>query len=418
MMNITINNKKLSGVVKVPSSKSLSHRALISACLAGEGIVDNLIYSNDIDATMNCMRSLGFDFITNDNAVKVIKTDKFNDNMNCQESGSTVRFLIPVAMSIVDSMTFHGENNLVKRPLSIYLDIFNKYGIPYEKGIDELPLTVKGKLKSGNFDVLGNISSQFITGLLLSLPLLDGDSTIKIIGNLESKGYVDLTLDVLSKFGIEIINNNYNSFEIKGNQQYKPCDYFVEGDFSQAAFWLVYSTLNGGIELDGMNINSLQGDKEIIDFIHAMGGEVVFDKYLTARKCNTHGAIIDLKQAPDLGPIMTVLACLSEGETRIINAQRLRIKESDRIKAMTTELNKLGANIIETEDGMIINGVKELTGGTVDSWNDHRIVMALAVASSRASGKVTITNCEAINKSYPHFFEQFKGLGGDTFEFE
>ena len=406
---------KLKGIVKVPPSKSISHRALIAAALSnGECRVNNLIFSNDMYATMDGLKALGYQFSLNAESVDVSYSGTTSDVINCRESGSTVRFMIPIAMTKLDHVTFNGENNLVKRPLDVYTDLFDEFKIPYQKGADYLPLTVDGRLKNGIYNIRGDISSQFITGLLMSLPMLDGDSVINITTNLESKGYVDLTLDVLKDFGIEIINNDYKSFIVRGNQKYSSRDYFVEGDYSQAAFWLVLGTLNGDIYLDGMNPNSHQGDKQIIEFINQMGGDCHFDEYLVAKKAKTHGSIIDLSQAPDLGPIITVLAALSEGKTEIINAERLRIKESDRITAITTELNKLGADITETKDGMIINGVDHFEGGViVDSWNDHRIAMALAIASTRCLKPISLTNSKAINKSYPHFFDQFKELGGN-----
>lgn len=410
---------KLKGVVNVPSSKSLSHRALIASALSnGNQRVSNLIFSNDIYATMDALTAIGYHFELGEDYVDVSYQGDMLEYINCRESGSTVRFMIPIALTKVDKMTFIGENNLVKRPLDTYLEIFDKMNIPYEKGSDYLPLTVNGKIEAGVYDICGNVSSQFITGLLMSLPMLDGDSVINISTNLESKGYVDLTLDVLKDFGVKVINKNYQSFVIPGNQKYVPRDYMVEGDYSQSAFWLVLGTLNGDIYLEGMNKDSLQGDKEIIDFINKMGGDCSFEgEYLVAKKCQTHGAIIDLSQAPDLGPIITVLASLSEGKTEIINAERLRIKESDRIKAITTELNKLGARITETENGMIVEGVKELKGGVcVDSWNDHRIAMSLAIASTRCREPITLTGEKSVNKSYPHFFKQFKELGGKISE--
>jgi 3-phosphoshikimate 1-carboxyvinyltransferase len=294
--------------------------------------------------------------------------------------------------------------------LGVFHKIFDGQGIEYKYGEKELPLIIDGRLKPGRFEVCGDISSQFITGLLFALPKLDAESTIIITTNLESKGYIDLTLEILDKFGIKIINENYEKFIVPGNQRYKPCDYRVEGDFSQVAFWLVAGILNDGIDCLGMNKNSLQGDKEIIEILRSMGAEIIVEEdkiSVTGKK--TYGTTIDLSQCPDLGPIITVLASLSEGETRIINSSRLRIKESDRITSMTTELNKLGANIVETEDGMIIQGVKSLKGGVeVDAWNDHRVAMALGIASSRCENPITLTGAESVSKSYPHFWKDFE----------
>ena len=260
----------------------------------------------------------------------------------------------------------------------------------------------------------GNISSQFITGLLYSLPLLDGDSTLSITTDLESKGYVDLTLDVLKSFGIIIENNDYREFKVSGNQSFKAIDYRVEGDFSQIAFWLVAGLLNGDIRCQDMNPDSSQGDKEVLDIITRMAGfyEVKSDE-IHVRKSQTINTIIDGSQCPDIIPVLAVLASVTPGETRIINAERLRIKECDRLNAICTELTKLGADIEELQDGLVIRGKDKLKGGHVQGWNDHRIVMSMAVASLVCEGDVIIEGCHAINKSYPHFFEHFRSLGGD-----
>ena len=277
-----------------------------------------------------------------------------------------------------------------------------------------MPLEVKGGLKSGRYRIQGDISSQFITGLLYALPLLNGDSVVEVTTKLESVGYVDLTLDMLKNFGIEIENKGYREFYIRGNQKYKACDITVEGDFSQSAFFLVADTLGANIELSAMNMNSLQGDKKILEDITAFGGKIGYEKErLKALPKKTKGCVIDFSQSPDLGPALTVLAALSEGVTEFVHASRLRIKECDRITCMKEELEKLGANIVEFPDGMSIVGVKSLKGGTVDSHNDHRVAMALAMASIKATGNIRILNAECVSKSYPNFWEVFESIGGD-----
>ena len=261
----------------------------------------------------------------------------------------------------------------------------------------------------------GDISSQFITGLLYALPLLDGDSKIVITTNLESIGYIDLTLDVLKDFGVKVINNDYKEFIIEGNQKYKPNNYTVEGDYSQTAFYLIGGALGNDINLLGMKEHSLQGDKKIIDDIKSMNGDVTFaDGVLKCSPSNTVGATIDFSQSPDLGPALSVLASLSNGTSNFINASRLRIKECDRITCMLEELNKMGANITETYDTMTIHGVSELHGCVVDSHNDHRVAMALAMAATRCSEDVKILNAQCVSKSYPHFWEDYIKLGGSV----
>ena len=288
-------------------------------------------------------------------------------------------------------------------------------GIKYTTTEGGLPLKVNGKLSSGVYKLRGDISSQFITGLLFALPLVEGDSEIVVTTELESKGYVDLTLDTLKSFGIEIKNEDYRVFKIKGNQKYSPKDYYIEGDYSQGAFFLVAGAIGNNVECMGLRKDSLQGDMAILDILKDMGCSFEeTDEYIKAIPSKTKGIDIDVSQCPDLVPILAVLASMSEGETRILNAKRLRIKECDRLNATAVELNKIGADITELEDSLIIRGVKEFTGGEVDSHNDHRIVMALSIAATRAKGDIIINNPMAIEKSYPNFFEDYKKLGGNV----
>lgn len=420
---VKIKPSKLKGRLKIPPSKSLCHRAVISASLSlGTSHLDNIIFSDDIIATSQAMSKLGAEIekIGKD-GLKVegsFPVALEGEELDCKESGSTLRFLIPISLLSDTDVCFIGRGKLVSRPLDSYYKIFDKQGIEYSTDKGKLPLEIRGKLRSDEFEIEGDISSQFITGLLFTLPLLDGDSKINIIGELESKAYVDLTIDVLDKFGVEIINNDYKKFIIKGSQEYKARDYRVEGDFSQAAFWLVGGILGESIESSGLNPDSLQGDMAIVDLIKKMGGDLSLKGSLfTSKESKTKGIRIDVSQCPDIAPILTVLAAVSEGETRIINAARLRIKESDRIKAISTELNKLGADVKEVGDSLVIQGKKSLKGGKVDSWNDHRIAMSLAIASIKCTEEVILTNSDSVNKSYPHFWEDFKSLGGRIDEF-
>lgn len=426
-MDIKITPRSLSGSLKVPPSKSGSHRAIIAAGLSkGRSTIDNIIFSRDIIATLNGMRALGvkYEIIKpkeefGRGSVSIMGVESINiieDTIDADESGSTLRFLIPIAALSGDKITFTGRGKLAERPLDIYYNIFKERGVDYYTRNGKLPLTFNGGLKSGEFYVPGDISSQFITGLLFSLPLLKGDSTILLTSPLESKGYVDLTIEVLDKFGIKVANSDYNKFIVKGNQKYESRAYIVEGDYSQAAFFIAAGILGKEIELTGLNIDSLQGDKKIVDIVKDMGGDITIEDGIRAKKSNTHGIEIDASQCPDLVPILASLGALSEGTTRIINARRLRLKESDRLRAMATELNKLGADVIELEDGLEIRGKKSLIGGVVDSWNDHRIAMALAIASIKCDREVIIKNSEAVKKSYPGFWIDFRSLGGEINE--
>ena len=425
-MKIKIRPGKLNGTIEIPPSKSYSHRAVIAAALAENGKkskIDNLKFSVDITTTTDIMENWGAEIERFESALeiignggKVVPSDKY---VQCNESGSTIRFLIPVGITSENELVFDGKGKLVDRPLDSYYRIFDKQGLKYETTGGKLPLTVNGKLKPGNYEIYGNISSQFITGLLYALPLLEGDSKLIINKNLESKGYVDLTLEILKLAGIEIVNNDYKSFDIRGNQTYKPFDYTVEGDYSQVAFWIVAGIISANrdneVKCLHVNKNSLQGDREIIEIVTRMGAKLeIFDDYVIVKPSKTKGTVIDISQCPDIGPVLTVLAALSEGETRIINGERLRIKESDRITSIKTELNKLGGNVSEEGDSLIIQGVEGFRGGvTVNAWNDHRIAMSLAIASTRCEKEIILEEAESVRKSYPHFWDDFVKMGGE-----
>lgn len=409
---LEIKPSKLQGEISIVSSKSLSHRFVIAAALAeGRSIIDNILVSDDLVATKEALINLGA--IINDNEIVGSKITRINKVIDANESGSTLRFLIPIAMLQDELIEFRGKGKLPQRPLNVYDDMFhNKYYF-VKKTKNELPLEVKGPLKSGVYMLPGNISSQFITGLLYALPLVEGDSKIIVTTELESKGYVDLTLDVLKQFGIEIEFSN-NVFNIKGNQKYIPQHAKVEGDYSGAAFFIVAAVLNNGLTLKGLREDSLQGDKQIIDFVKQMGGNLTFDKGdLIVEKSPTKGITIDIGQTPDLGPILMVLGSLSEGITTITNASRLRIKESDRLDAMVQNLTKLGAKIEVKDDTAIIYGTPKLKGGvTVKTYGDHRIAMSMAVAALCCEEPIILDDEKVVSKSYPTFFDEFKRLGG------
>ena len=417
---------KLKGEVKIPPSKSMAHRAVICAALS-DGLckVTNIDYSDDIIATIEAMKSLGAVITKKEDYLEIIgiksSHNKINDNIDsertidCNESGSTLRFLVPIAALFDGVNRFVGRGNLGKRPLDTYYNIFDEQGIKYSYKEGILDLKTEGKLKSGEFRVKGNISSQFITGLLFTLPLLDGDSKIIITTEMESKGYIDLTLSAIKDFGVEIINNNYEEFIIRGNQTYTSRDYRVEGDYSQAAFFLCGDALSNEIVVNDLKLDSLQGDKEVIDILERMG--VKIEKKDAGLIGTANGAlkstVVDGSQCPDIIPVVSLAAALCNGTTEVINAGRLRIKECDRLAAVTSELNKLGAKITEKEDGLIIEGVSKLKGGcTVWSHKDHRIAMTLAIASTVCEEPIIIKDYECVSKSYPEFWNDFKNVGG------
>lgn len=417
MNEVTIYPTGLKGEVHVPSSKSIGHRALICAGLS-EGIstINNVGISQDIEATIEALKSFGiaveraaFSLSIKGSAVSELK----GSEIYCHESGSTLRFIIPIAALMGKPVAFYGEGRLVERPLVPYFNLFNKQRIKFKTNDGKLPLHINGRLVPGEFQLEGNISSQFISGLMFALPLLEGDSQITLTTGLESKPYIDLTLKVLKDFSINIENHDYKAFNIIGRQKYRGLDYTVPGDFSQAAFWLTAGALGSEVTCNGLSMDSLQGDKSMLDIIGEMGGRIVIKAdAVRALPADTRGTVIDVSQCPDLVPILAVLGALSKGRTEIVNAGRLRLKESDRLKAVSSELDKLGAYIMETQDGLVINGRKSLRGGRVDSWNDHRIAMALAIAATRCEEPVIISNASCVKKSYPDFWTHYKALGG------
>jgi 3-phosphoshikimate 1-carboxyvinyltransferase len=404
----------------------MAHRAVICAAL-GDGIskVTNIDYSDDIIATIDAMSSLGAKITRKEEHLEVygikspenIKANELKSEriIDCNESGSTLRFLVPIAALFEGVNRFVGRGNLGKRPLDTFYNIFDEQGIKYSYKEGILDLKTEGKLKAGEFKVKGNISSQFITGLLFTLPLVDGDSKIIITTELESKGYIDLTLSAMKDFGIEIINNNYEEFIIKGNQTYKSRDYRVEGDYSQSAFFFCADAISNNVVLDDLKLDSLQGDKEVIDILERMGVKIANKNngLIGTVEGSLKATVIDGSQCPDIIPVVSLAAALGFGTTEVINAGRLRIKECDRLAAVTSELNKLGAKITEKEDGLIIEGVKELKGG-VEVWShkDHRIAMTLAIASTVCNEPIVLKDYECVSKSYPQFWEDFKNLGG------
>jgi len=401
MSDVRIEPSVLNGSILVPPSKSAAHRAVICSALAGGGNLfpDGDRLSDDIRATVRAMKIL------------LSETDGTPVQVHCGESGSTLRFLIPVAAALGIPAVFTGEGRLPQRPIGVYLDCLPRHGVKCET-TGGLPLTIHGKLTPGRFTLPGNVSSQFITGLLLALPLLDGDSEIRLSTPLESAGYVDMTVDILKDFGIKI-ETAENGWRVPGNQSYSARPYKVERDWSQAAFFLAAGTLGGKIRLEGLNPDSRQGDRAAETLFRSFGADIAWEgNQLTVTPKKRNGMEIDAAQIPDLVPVLAATAALCRGQTRIYNAQRLRIKESDRLAAMADGLTRLGGKVKETEDGLLIDGVETLHGGEVNGCNDHRIVMAFAIAALKAERCVTIHDAQSVRKSYPDFFEDYNRLGG------
>ena len=391
---MTIFPGLLQGSVTAPPSKSHAHRLLIAAALSmGETRIRCPAENADISATVRCLNALGVS-VRREKEDFVVRGGTFAPEetiLPCGESGSTLRFLLPLCAALEQPVVFTGEGRLPQRPNGPLIDVMQANGARVSG--DGLPLRMEGGLRPGYYALPGNVSSQYFTGLLFALPLLSGVSVLRWITPLESRPYVDLTLSVLREFGVEIEEID-NGFRIPGRQRYTtPGRAEVEGDWSAAAFWLGACCLESRVEVQGLNPCSAQGDKAMLDLISHLGREIC------------------VSDVPDLMPILSAVAALTPGETRITGAARLRIKESDRIASMAQTILALGGEAEERPDGLIIRGQK-LRGGTVDGLNDHRVVMSAAIAATRCQGPVTILGAQAADKSYPGFFDEFVRLGG------
>ena len=411
MTEITLLPGMRSGTVRAPSSKSQAHRLLICAALGENGCTLNCgEKSKDISATAECLRALCADIKELFTGIyRVTPCEKADGAiLPCGESGSTLRFLIPVCGALGKSAVFKMEGRLPERPLAPFDELLCSHGMSIERKGDELH--VSGKLQSGVFEIAGNISSQFISGLLFALPLLEGDSKIRITEKIESRAYIGMTESAIEKAGIRFEKTD-NEYTVFGGQKYSLPDSSAEGDYSNGAFFLCMGALsNEGITVKNLPEDSLQGDKKIADVLKRFGAELrVCRNEITAKKGSLHGIEIDASEIPDLVPVLSVLACAAEGETRIYNAARLRLKESDRLTATAELIKNLGGKVCEEPDGLIIRG-GGLKGGRIDSFNDHRIAMSAAVAACICTEAVTVTAPECTQKSFPLFWESFDQL--------
>lgn len=417
-MNVTITPRKLNGTIDAIPSKSHAHRVLIAQKLAqlqGQRKADSLViptFSDDIAATKNCL----------------VQLDKQMPYLDCKESGSTLRFMLPVAMALKNETVFIGSGKLPYRPISPLKEEMEAHGCSFRMGNTEQKIsdkykeicTITGRLQPGEYSLAGNVSSQFITGLLFALPLLDGDSVLRLTTKLESAGYVDLTLGVLRAFGIDVkrsfTDEGFEVYEIAGNQKYiEPDGLAVEGDWSNASFWLVCGALGGNVTVRGLDLESSQRDKEILNVLRQMGAEIAIKglcDITVSCPSGLKGCEVSVAQTPDMVPVLAAAMALADGSSLITNAERLKIKESDRLRTVYDFLSKLDADITYAGEGLSLTGKPALCGGEISSHNDHRIAMAAAVASCGCKGAVTITGAEAVKKSYPDFFKDFAALGG------
>jgi len=409
----TINGGTLHGKINAVPSKSNAHRAIICAALSDRPTEIRLPFSNaDIDTTIDCLKAMGADIRRDKESLFVTPVSIIPAcaKLKCNESGSTLRFLLPVAAAILKKANFSGTGRLPERPISELQKAMEKNGVAFSG--EHLPFSVSGGLKAGIYEVSGDVSSQYVSGLLMALPLLSGDSKIVLTSPLKAKAYVDMTLDTLSKFGV-VIEPTANGYFLSGGQVYHSPDTFnVEGDWSGAAFFLVAGAICGEVKVMNLSPNSKQGDKAIVDIIKYFGADVsVIENSVTVKAAPLRGCEVDVAATPDLFPILAVIASRAEGKTVLYNASTLRLKESDRIKSTAAMINALGGNAVEYSDRLEITGTK-LTGGALDSFGDHRIAMSAAIAASICERETVISNAESVNKSYPSFFADFEALGG------
>ena len=408
---------RIGGTVSAPPSKSMAHRAVLCSALAkGISHIENLEFSKDISATLAAAGQLCARVESGPADALVEGLGHFRPvfgPVDCCESGSTLRFLIPLASLTGQSITFVGRGRLMERPQSVYETLYREQNLHFEQANGQL--TVAGSLRSGEYTLAGNVSSQFISGLLFALPLLAGDSTLHLIPPVESRSYIEMTRAAQAAFGVTSHWLDDTTLCIPGGQQYHPRDYIVEGDYSQAAFLAVLGAVKGGITLTGLAAETLQGDAAILDILRRCGAKFTqTEAGLVFEQAPLHGVDIDLADCPDLGPVLMVLGLLCEGTTVIRNAERLRIKESDRIAAMEAELRACGG-VLSSEGGTItVQGCKprfHAPEAPLSGHNDHRVVMSLTVLALAADIPLAINEAEAVQKSWPHFFDALKPLG-------
>ena len=402
----------------VPPSKSMAHRAVICASLArGVSHIHHVDLSQDVLTTIEGMRQLGAQITIRGTDLEVIGTAGRagfqipEQPVFCNESGSTLRFFIPLFSLTGAPVRFTGKNRLLQRPQTVYEQLFYNQGLRYRHDEDELE--IEGALRPGEITLRGDVSSQFNSGLMMALALTEQDSVLRIQPPFESRSYVELTMQMMAQFQVRAVFEDELTIRVFGNQCYQACETTVESDYSQMAFFAALGSINSELGCRGLRLDSLQGDRQMVQIVQAMGGQVhQSEQQIRFVPARLQGCEVDLNNCPDLGPILMVLASFARGQTHITHAGRLRYKESDRIEAMETELRKLGVSIRSGQDDILIEGPTRWKGGVeLDGHRDHRIVMALAVGATMAQGPVTINGAQAVAKSYPGFFDDLRGLG-------
>lgn len=415
-MDRVVNGSSLNGEVRAIPSKSQAHRLLICSAIAqSAGRICCPAVNEDIEATAACLNALGADahWVEGTYFVSPLAGKAKTVELDCGESGSTLRFLLPLTCALGKTAVFTGRGRLPQRPLKELCSALRKGGARISA--DMLPIKTGGQLQPGIYRLPGKVSSQYISGLMFALPLLDGDSVIELDGKAESEPYIEMTVSALELFGVSTERDG-NKWLIRGKQRFiSRGEIQVEGDWSNAAFWLCAGAVGKNpLSVSGLSVDSCQGDKAVVDILKRFGAQVKEEEgTFTACPSQLRGIEIDAANIPDLVPVLAVTAAAAVGETRFYNAGRLRMKESDRIAATAALLRALGAEAIETEDGLIVRG-GSIGGGMVDSFGDHRIAMSAAVASCAAGKAVTIKNADVVSKSYPAFFADFESVGGEV----
>ena len=412
---------KLSGVMAAPASKSEAHRRMICAGLTmAETRLEGFMASADMAATIRCLKGLGAQ-VKQEGDVLTITGGKPKAGklpvLDCGESGSTLRFFVPIALSVAGGATFRMHGLLGQRPMEVYRDLFVPRGVTWRMGVGAdcaAELTVTGQMEAGNYVLPGNVSSQFVSGLLFALPLLDGESTLTVLPPVESVGYINMTIEALVQSGIKVKENAPFSWTIPGGQRYKAAAGRLSGDYSQAAVMLCAGAMGHDVAVSGLAEKTTQGDRAVLEHLARLGAKAEKQGDAIAVKARElHGAVLDMHDCPDIAPVMALTCQLAKGESRLAGCGRLRLKECDRLKATVEILNQLGGNAKAQGDDIIIRGVEKLRGGVeVDGCNDHRMVMLAALAATVCQENVTVKGVEALNKSWPEFLNVYESLGG------
>jgi 3-phosphoshikimate 1-carboxyvinyltransferase len=416
-MESVIVPSELRGNVKAPPSKSMTQRAIAAALLAdGESIITNPSSCDDSLAAMSIASGLGAVVRTEGNELRIKGSGELRENkLHCGESGLAIRMFSPIAALYDSEIIMTGTGSLAKRPMSMIEEALRQFDVSCTSEGGYLPLTIRGPLRGGYCEIDGSVSSQLLTGLLMALPLADKDSEIKVL-NLKSKPYIDMTLQVLERFGIRIDRTEYTRFRIEGNQRYCSQKFEVEGDWSGGAFLLVGGAINGEITVNGLRPDSFQSDKAILTVLDNVGARVsIRDNSIGISRSDLKPFLFDATESPDLFPPLVALASYCKGISSIKGVSRLVHKESDRASALAAEFGKMNISIELIDDTMFVTGGK-VTGGQVDSHGDHRIAMAAAIAALGASGRISIRASHCVNKSYPDFFEDLRHLGTMVYE--